>query len=97
MVLPNGYIMDSFGPCGGDGSNNDHRILRRMLSESEFRKFFRPNDTLVLDRGFRDSIEDLNLLEYKTFMPNLLSKGQKQFTATEANESRRVNIFLTSK
>jgi len=61
-----------------------------MLEESDFNTFFRPQDTLVLDRGFRDSIENLHSLQYKTFMPNLLAKGQQQFTAAEANESRRV-------
>jgi len=73
--------------------NNDHPILRRMLEESEFSSFFQPNDVLVLDRGFRDSIEGLNSRQYKTFMPNLIfqAKGQKQFTTEEANESRRVN------
>ena len=75
--------------------NNDPRILRRMLEESGFTTFFQPNDVLVLDRGFRDSTEDLNSRQYKTFMPNLLAKGQKQFTTEEANESRRVNKSVT--
>jgi len=75
VVLPTGYILDAYGPCGGDGKNNDHRILSRMLEDSDFTTFFRANDTLVLDRGFRDSIEDLSSRQYKTFMPNLLAKG----------------------
>jgi len=89
--LPTGYILDAFGPCGGDGMNSDHHILNRMLDESKFNEFFKPKDTLVLDRGFRDSIEGLHSRQYRTFMPNLLAPAQKQFTAAEANESRRVS------
>ena len=49
-----------------------------------------PGDVMVVDRGFRDTLDDLNWFGYETKMPRFLEKHQKQFTTTEANETRLI-------
>ena len=39
-------------------------------------------------RGFRDCIPALEQFEYKTYMPALLPKFERQFTTEEVNETR---------
>ena len=51
-------------------------------------------DVLVLDRGFRDVIDDVESRGVATFMPQCLAKGQKQFNTLEANKSRQVNYNI---
>jgi hypothetical protein len=48
------------------------------------------NYFIVVDRGFRDSVELLNDLGIKTEMPVFLKRGQKQHTVEESNSSRLV-------
>ena len=57
-------------------------------NRDDFRKWLRPGDIVVIDRGFRDSLSLLDSLGYKTYMPKFLNKKQTQFTASEANETR---------
>lgn len=65
-----------------------------MMNSSEcISEFAQNNDVFILDRGFRDVIKDLNQKGIRTLMPNLLAKGQKQFTTEEANESRKVTLL----
>lgn len=63
-----------------------------MNSTEGIAEFVEPNDVFILDRGFRDVIKELNNRGIRTLMPNLLAKGQKQFTTQEANESRKVTL-----
>ena len=49
-----------------------------------------PGDVIVVDRGFRDTLDDLNRFGYETRMPKFLGKHQKQFTTIEANETRLI-------
>jgi len=58
-----------------------------------------PGDATILDRGFRDSIGDLEAPNIKTFMPSFFAKtnpdGTKkiQFSTQDANSSRRVTLL----
>jgi hypothetical protein len=54
------------------------------------RSILQPRDCLLLDRGFRDVIQLVESSNVATFMPQCLTKGQKQFTAEQANASRKV-------
>ena len=46
-------------------------------------------EVILLDRGFRDSIGELeNVYELKPKMPCLLKKSQKQLSSFEVNTSR---------
>lgn len=58
-------------------------------SDEQQSSLLRDGDVLIFERGFRDAISSLES-DYKlqTKMPNLLEKGQKQFTTMQANESR---------
>lgn len=78
------------GPYYADNNNNDGKILKSMLSaNSDFANFLDPDDILILDRGFRDSISTIEELNVKHLMPHFLKKKQKQFTTEEGNESRK--------
>jgi hypothetical protein len=58
--------------------------------QNSLRQWMLPSDIFKLDRGYRDAIEYLERLGFKTIMPRYLPKGTKQHTAEEANESRLV-------
>jgi len=91
IVMPNNYIVDSVGPYFADGANNDAAIMEDILTrDPSFKELFQSGDCLVVDRGYRDVIDEMQTAGYQTFMPNLLAPKQKQFSALEANESRRV-------
>ena len=51
----------------------------------------KPRDTLVLDRGFRDCVKELQRsYELSVKMPELLKRGEKQFETVKENHSRLV-------
>jgi hypothetical protein len=74
VCCTDGFIIDLFGPFAA--VNNDASILLRVLEENveqgaadnyldvPLRSFLRPNDYLVLDRGFRDCEKQVQS-EYK--------------------------------
>ncbi len=45
---------------------------------------------VVVDRGFRDCLTDLQNLGYDTKMPLFMKKDQKQYTTDEANKTRLI-------
>lgn len=93
-VLPSGYILEASGLFFGDSQNNDANILKKMMEmQNSILSILEKKDCLILDRGFRDVIEDMNKKDITTYMPQLLVKGQSQFTTTEANKSRQVMIM----
>jgi hypothetical protein len=76
-----GYIVSAFGPYFADSKNNDAEIIKNIITNNKggTHDWLRPDDILVVDRGFRDC---LPLLE------KFLNKSQKQFTTEEANDTR---------
>lgn len=50
----------------------------------------KPGDYVIVDRGFRDSLDLIDSLLLKSKMPHFLEKNKKQHTIEEANESRIV-------
>ncbi|OXA46688.1 hypothetical protein Fcan01_18211 [Folsomia candida] len=59
VVCPDGYIVEATGLFYGDCGNNDANILKKMLEEHEsIMVILEDGDVLILDRGFRDAIEE---------------------------------------
>jgi hypothetical protein len=89
-----GKIVDIFGLF--PATDNDAKIIETILKSNdeqckEFRTLLQPNDHIILDRGFRDSISTLeNKYKLKTHMPTCLVGKQKQLTTYQANTSRFV-------
>ncbi|XP_060604358.1 uncharacterized protein LOC132757169 [Ruditapes philippinarum] len=92
IVTTTGYFVTVMGPYFADSKNNDASILNHMLKTNteEIRDFIQEDDIFVVDRGFRDSLELLQDLGIRVEMPSFLSKGQKQMTCDDANNSRFV-------
>lgn len=92
IVSSTGYIVSVLGPYYADGKNNDARITKHMFvnNSESINNWIKPDDILIVDRGFRDSIEFLNNLGIQSEMPFFLPKKQKQHSTTEANTSRLV-------
>lgn len=67
IVTSDGYILDILGPFLADGKNNDAAILNQHLREGEgLLKWAEENDILVLDRGFRDSLDMIETVGLKS-------------------------------
>lgn len=85
-----GYIISILGLYLADGKNNDASIVQHMMrtNDGNMMKWFRKQDILILDRGFRDALEFLHESGFQTESPAFLSKSDKQFSASDANSSR---------
>ena len=79
--------MDLAGPY--KATLNDAAIVKDVLKDPHLLALLRPNDVLVVDRGFRDSVEHMERLGYRLEMPATLN-GRKQLPTGEANQSRSV-------
>ncbi len=71
---------------------NDASILKKCLTNNqEFSKFLHNSDArLIVDRGFRDSVDAAKQAGLVSHLPAFLSKSQKQHTTFDANSSRLV-------
>ncbi len=88
ICTPNGRILDVYGLF--PTTSNDATIITQVLkSNKDLRHLIKPNDHIVLDRGFRDAITTLET-DYKmtTHMPVCVPSNQKQLTTEQANISR---------
>ena len=69
-----------------------------MKTDFHLVNLLKEGDVMILDRGFRDAVIELeNGYKLKVMMPNFLEKGQKQFTTNQANESRLVTKIRQAK
>ncbi|CAM4836812.1 unnamed protein product [Rotaria magnacalcarata] len=91
ITASDGYIVSSLEPFFTDSKNNDAAILKHCMlnNEQQVLSWLRDNDVLVLDRGFRDTVNTLNRLGLKVAMPDFLH-NQQQLPADEANRTRLV-------
>jgi hypothetical protein len=94
FVLPTGYILEVSDLCYSDARNNDATILKYLFETTELKNYVDEGDALIVDRGYRDSVEMAQERGMDVYMPKLLQgTGRRlQFTTKEANESRRVTI-----
>ncbi|KAI5651563.1 DDE superfamily endonuclease domain-containing protein [Phthorimaea operculella] len=92
VVSCDGYIVECLGPY--KATCNDAAITSVNLrhDESGFRSFFRQGDVFLLDRGFRDVINELREHGYVTHMPESLLEDQHQLTTQQANRSRMLTM-----
>ncbi|XP_011873641.1 PREDICTED: uncharacterized protein LOC105565230, partial [Vollenhovia emeryi] len=88
ICTTDGYVVDMLGPYLAN--QNDAEILKTIIQDPNgLCKFLKKNDTFVLDRGFRDIVNDLEENNFKVLMPALKGK-RKQLTTEESNHSRFV-------
>ncbi|CAC5393858.1 unnamed protein product [Mytilus coruscus] len=92
FVSTPGYFVSVMGPYLADIKNNDANILKHIIaSDNEQNKsWLQKDDVVIVDRGFRDSIDLLEKLGIQTEMPSFLKKCQSQFTTEESNTSRLI-------
>ena len=58
IVTTNGYIVETLGPFSGN--QNDATIMREILEDPDgLKKLMKPGDTCIVDRGFRDVVDDM--------------------------------------
>ena len=80
--------MDVTGPYYAN--QNDANILKSTLEEPDgLKSDLKKGDIFVLDRGFRDVVQDLEAKGFKVLKPALKGK-RPQLTTKEANSSRFV-------
>lgn len=91
FVTTSGYIVSVIGPYYSDAKNNDSSILNQILKNNveEIREWLNEDDVVVVDRGFRDSVELLNEFGIHSEMP-AFSKKKQQHPTEESNASRLV-------
>jgi hypothetical protein len=91
-VATDGYICSAIGPYFADWHNNDANILDHILrtNEEEILNWLRPGDTFVVDRGFRDVLDQIRSHGFNVYMPSFLPKSTKKYTTSEANQNRFV-------
>lgn len=85
IVCSDGYIVDVIGPYAATSS--DAIIMRTLMQENSDW----PNDVLILDRGFRDSIYVIEDCGYNPHMPPSRTRGEQLSTA-QANKSRLITM-----
>lgn len=91
IVAPDGYILDIQGPYFSDAHNNDAAMLICELENNEeLDNWFRENDIIIVDRGYRDVLPMLQERGLVCKMPPLQPPGQYQLTTEEANEARMI-------
>lgn len=92
IVASNGHILDVWGPYSATIS--DATIMKDLFAEENgpLRRYFREGDVFILDRGFRDAMDDLVRYNYEPHKPESLEEGQTQLPTIHANKSRCVTI-----
>lgn len=92
ITTTTGYIVSVFGPYFSDSRNNDANILNHAFTCNleNMRDWLQENDVLVVDRGFRDSIDFIESLGLTAEMPVYMKKGHTQHDTQENNASRLV-------
>jgi len=93
VVTSTGYIVDATELYFADYGNNDASILNHMMKTTPLLNLFEIGDHAIVDRGFRDAVEQVEDFAIYTHMPELLPKTRKQFSAMEGNKSRKVTMI----
>jgi hypothetical protein len=92
ICTASGRIVDIYGLF--PATHNDATIIEEILSSDkqncqELRELLKPNDHILIDRGFRDSIKTLrDKYKLQTHMPTCIPPNQKQMTTSQANSTR---------
>lgn len=94
IVCTDGYIVEVLGPYAA--TTSDATIMSRIINneESPFNCFFQENDVMILDRGFRDSVADIESCGYVAQMAPTKLRHETQLTTEQANKSRLDDVSL---
>lgn len=89
-VTCDGTIIFALGPY--EATLNDASILQKIFTETNAFDNLQNNDTMILDRGFRDCIQFLKEKGLNVEMPALIQRSQikGQLSTADANQSRLV-------
>lgn len=92
VVCSDGYIIDILGPFAA--TKSDASIMSDFINgeSSVFHWFFEENDVLILDRGFRDCVPDLEESGYEVHLPPTKDRNDTQLSTEQANKSRLVTL-----
>jgi len=95
IVAPDGYILEIQGPYFSDASNNDAAIMMMLQNKfandaARMNEWFKENDIIIVDRGYRDIMDLLARLGIRCKTPAFLEAGERQLSTEDANESRLV-------
>lgn len=85
-----GTIAFVLGPY--PASTNDASIMSSLVNNSNAFKHLVQGDVILLDRGFRDCVDEVEKKGFVVKMPHLIQKSatNKQFSTLQANETRLV-------
>ncbi|XP_052090260.1 uncharacterized protein LOC127726916 [Mytilus californianus] len=92
FVTTTGYIVSVIGPYLCNSKNNDAKILNSIFKNNleKIKEWFETNDVVVVDRGFRDSIDLLEEFGIQIKMPSFLKRNEKQLSVEDGNTTRLV-------
>lgn len=92
VVTTDGYIIDVMGPYAA--TKTDANIMSDIMNNGEhpIHCLLERNDVFILDRGFRDSLDDIEACGYEYHVPPSKHRHESQLTTDQANESRLVTI-----
>ncbi|XP_072946923.1 uncharacterized protein [Epargyreus clarus] len=92
IVCCDGYIVECLGPYKATSNDASITSLNLRNEESCLRSFFRRGDVFIVDKGFRDVINELQGHGFVTYMPESLLENERQLTTEQANRSRLVTM-----
>lgn len=92
LVCADGYIIDILGPYAA--TTSDAQIMTQMMNNEScpIHYLLQQNDVFILDRGFRDSISNIETCGYVPHMPPTKDRNATQLSNEQANKSRLVTI-----
>lgn len=92
IVFSDGHILDVLGPYAAVKTDAD--IMSDIMQDEEnpLHYFLQENDVFLLDRGFRDSLGDIEACGYSSYVPPSKSRNETQLTTEQSNEARSVTM-----
>ncbi|CAC5425844.1 unnamed protein product [Mytilus coruscus] len=92
FITTTSYIISVIGPYFSDGKNNDAQIMKHIIQHDieEFKEWVTEDDILIVDRGFRDTIDLLQEMGIHTKMPAFNKKGESQLPVEDSNVTRLI-------
>ncbi|EFN80337.1 hypothetical protein EAI_07057 [Harpegnathos saltator] len=88
IVTPDGFIAGVFGSY--PDNMNDAIIMANLLKQDVWDNF-QNGDIIIIDRGFRDAMDDITKADFFGEMPSFVDTPPAQLTTKQANNSRLVS------
>lgn len=92
LVNSDGYIIDVLGPFSA--TTSDAIIMQKIINNEQhvLHCLLRREDVFILDRGFRDAIDDIESLGYVAYMSPTKDRNATQLSTAQTNVSRLVTV-----